>query len=151
MLLSLTDQEVRWAVYVPYGNWRSAVKLTQNAQVADLWTIPSDFMDQDRQTIDLIGSAPESMTEAQPEVPAGALSIRPFQVSRWRLRRTRQLWVLNAVLVLRNGLERAFLQIRSTRAGTDGWFRVGIGSAVTVIFLGPGECRHTSTVSDKPM
>src|SRR5262245_51465102 len=31
---------------------------------------------------------------------AGALSIRPFQVSRWRLRRTWQLWVFNAVLVL---------------------------------------------------
>jgi hypothetical protein len=26
---------------------------------------------------------------------AGAFSIRPFQVSRWRLRRTRQLWVFN--------------------------------------------------------
>src|ERR1700731_5098439 len=31
---------------------------------------------------------------------AGALSIRPFQVSRWRLRRTRHLWVFNGILVL---------------------------------------------------
>jgi hypothetical protein len=91
------------------------------------------------------------MAEAQPSVPAGALSIRPFQVSRWRLRRTRQLWVLNAVLVLRYGLESAFRQIRSTRAGANGWFRVRIVSAVTGIFSERDECRHTPAVSDKPM
>jgi len=88
---------------------------------------------------------------AQPSVSAGALSIRPFQVSRWRLRRTRQLWVLIAVLVLGCGLERAFRQIRSTRAGADGWFRVRIGSTVMDIFWERNECRHTSTVSDQPM
>ena len=31
---------------------------------------------------------------------AALLSIEPFQGSRWRLRRTRQIWILNAVLVL---------------------------------------------------
>jgi hypothetical protein len=31
---------------------------------------------------------------------SGVTSIRSFQVGRWRLRRTRQLWILNAVLVL---------------------------------------------------
>ena len=39
------------------------------------------------------------------DVRAGALSIRPFQVSRWRLRRTRHPWVLNAYLVRRCRLE----------------------------------------------
>ena len=52
------------------------------------------------------------MAQAQMGVQAGGLSIRPFQVSRWRLRRARQLWVFNAVLVLRYGLEGAFLEIR---------------------------------------
>jgi hypothetical protein len=72
-------------------------------------------------TLDLIGSAPASTAEAQPNVQAGALSIRPFQVSRWRLRRARQLWVFNAVLVLRYGLEGAFLEIRIDLHGADGW------------------------------
>src|ERR1039458_4537894 len=31
---------------------------------------------------------------------AASLSMEPFQVSRWRLRRTRHIWILNAVLVL---------------------------------------------------
>ena len=31
---------------------------------------------------------------------AALLSIEPFQGSRWRLRRMRQIWILNAVLVL---------------------------------------------------
>ena len=43
------------------------------------------------------------------DVRAGALSIRPFQVSRWSLRWTRHPWVLNAVLVLGYGLEDAFV------------------------------------------
>ena len=60
------------------------------------------------QTIDLIGSAPARMAQAQTDVLAGALSIRPFQVSRWRLRRTRHLWVFNGGLVLGYGLERGF-------------------------------------------
>ena len=64
--------------------------------------------DRERQTIDLIGSAPARMAEAQTDVRAGALSIRPFQVSRWRLRRTRHLWVFNGGLVLGYGLERGF-------------------------------------------
>ena len=55
------------------------------------------------QTIDLIGSAPAKTPRAQTDPQAGALSIRPFQVSRWRLRRTRQLWVLIACLVLGYG------------------------------------------------
>ena len=42
------------------------------------------------------------------DVGTGALSIRPFQVSRWRLRRTRHPWVLNADLVRRYRLEGAF-------------------------------------------
>ena len=91
------------------------------------------------------------MAEAQPNVQGGALSIRPFQISRWRLRRARLLWVFIAVLVLRYGLEGAFLEIRSTCAGADGWFRVRIASAVTGIFLERGERRHTWTVSGKPM
>jgi hypothetical protein len=41
----------------------------------------------------------------QLDVRAGTLSIRPFQVSRWRLRRTRHPWVLNADLVRRYRLE----------------------------------------------
>ena len=41
------------------------------------------------------------------DVRAGALSIRPFQVSRWRLRRTRAPWVLNADLVRGYGLKGA--------------------------------------------
>src|ERR1039458_10681030 len=36
----------------------------------------------------------------KPRRPEAALSISPFERSRWRLRRTRQLWVLHAVLVL---------------------------------------------------
>ena len=46
---------------------------------------------------------------------AGALSIRPFQVSRWRLRRTRHPWVLNAVLVPGYWLEGA-LAVREDRS-----------------------------------
>jgi len=45
----------------------------------------------------------------EPHVRAGALSIRPFQVSRWRLRQTRAPWVLNADLVRRYGLEGVFV------------------------------------------
>ena len=61
-----------------------------------------------RETIDLSGSAPARMAQAQMDVRAGALSLRPFQVSRWRLRRTRHLWVFNGVLVLRYGLDAPF-------------------------------------------
>src|SRR6516225_9732301 len=57
-----------------------------------------------RQTIDPIGSAPAKMAGERTNGRTGALSIRPFQVSRWRLRRTRQLWVLNALLVLGYGV-----------------------------------------------
>ena len=39
----------------------------------------------------------------------GLTSIRPFQVSRWRLRWTRHLWVFNGVLVREYGLEGAFV------------------------------------------
>jgi len=39
------------------------------------------------------------------DVQAGALSIRPFQESRWRLGRTRHPWVLNVDLVRRYRLE----------------------------------------------
>jgi hypothetical protein len=56
-----------------------------------------------RETIDLIGSPPARMAEAQMGVQAGGLSIRPFQVSRWRLRRARLLWVLNGVLLVGYG------------------------------------------------
>jgi hypothetical protein len=45
----------------------------------------------------------------EPHVRAGALSIRPFQVSRWRLRRTRHPWVVNADLVRRYGLKGVFV------------------------------------------
>jgi hypothetical protein len=45
----------------------------------------------------------------EPDVRSGALSIRPFQVSRWRLRRTRHPWVLNADLVRGYGLEEVFV------------------------------------------
>jgi len=43
------------------------------------------------------------MAQAQMGVQAGGLSIRPFQVSRWRLRRARLLWVLNGVLLVGYG------------------------------------------------
>ena len=49
------------------------------------------------------------MPQAWTDVRAGALSIRPFQVSRWRLRWTRHLWVFNGVLVREYGLEGAFV------------------------------------------
>jgi hypothetical protein len=45
------------------------------------------------ETIDLIGSAPGWMAQAQTDARAGALSIRPFQVGRSRLRRTRSLYM----------------------------------------------------------
>jgi hypothetical protein len=80
-------------------------------------------------------------------VRAGALSIRPFQVSRWRLRRTRHLWVLNGVLVLRKGLKRAL------KVGLIGVLR----SCLLVARLDTGSChgnaiergeyRHTCGVS----
>src|SRR5512144_523186 len=51
------------------------------------------------------------------DVRVGALSIRPFQVSRWRLRRTRHPWVLNADLVRRYRLEDAFVGWRDRPCG----------------------------------
>ena len=44
---------------------------------------------------------------------AALLSIEPFQGSRWRLRRTRQIWILNAVLVL------AYQSLRAIRSCLD--------------------------------
>ena len=53
----------------------------------------------------------------QLDVRAGALSIRPFQVSRWRLRRTRHPWVLNADLVRRYRLEGGLVGWRDRLCG----------------------------------
>jgi len=50
---------------------------------------------------------------------AGALSIRPFQVSRWRLRRTRLLWVLNPVLVPGYGVRQMWNKSESIWGGAD--------------------------------
>jgi hypothetical protein len=44
---------------------------------------------------DSIGSAPEREPEHGWEIRAGALSIGAFERGRWRLRRTRHLWVFN--------------------------------------------------------
>ena len=55
------------------------------------------------------------------DVRAGALPIRPFQVSRWRLWRTRHPWVLNADLVRRYRLE----------AGLVGWRDRVCGGLIT--------------------
>ena len=84
------------------------------------------------------------------QVRAGALSIRSFQVSRWRLRRTRPLWVFNADLVLRYGWERAFSGEGSdflgglTTSGEGGYvedFGVSLVNAI-----GRSAHRHTSDV-----
>jgi hypothetical protein len=47
-----------------------------------------------------IGNASAHKAEAKTYTPAEAFSIRRLEGSRWRLRRTRQLWKLNASLVL---------------------------------------------------
>jgi len=74
------------------------------------------------------------MLQAQADVRAGALSIRPFQVSRWRLRRTRHLWVFNGVLVLGYGSESGFSGDGS--AILEGWSLVTRGDMWKIL-----ECR----------
>ena len=86
--------------------------------------VSASFGDHSRETIDLIGSTPARMPRVEMDVRGGALSIRPFQVSRWRWRRTRHLWVFNGVLVLGYGLERAFLKRRRVYLGHEAYRRL---------------------------
>jgi hypothetical protein len=75
------------------------------------------------------------------DVRSGALSIRPFQVSRWRLRRTRHPWVLNADLVRRYQLEGGLVGWRDRLCGglTTG-ARPDIAEILAVsLVIGPGE------------
>jgi len=76
-------------------------KSPKYAQIIRPW--PGRFGGSAWETIDLIGGPPARMAQAQMGVQAGGLSIRPFQVSRWRLRRARLLWVLNGVLLVGYG------------------------------------------------
>jgi hypothetical protein len=57
---------------------------------------PKAVENQERETLDPYRRCPGGQNWIAALLPgAGAFSIRPFQVSRWRLRRTRQLWVFN--------------------------------------------------------
>jgi len=75
------------------------------------------------------------------DVRAGALSIRPFQGSRWRLRRTRHPWVLNADLVRRYRLEGGLVGRRDRVCGRP-ITGAGPGSAeilAVLLVIRPGE------------